>query len=101
MNMITTVRTVQAMPGKIFDAITWGKEIAAIVKRVTGHELTVSLSFGRNVAEVAWIGKVDNASQIEENFAKLSADKDYVNVLKKAEGLVVPGSGRDRYWRTV
>lgn len=99
--MITTVRTVKTMPGKVFDAIAWGKEIAVIVKRVTGRELTVCLSFGRNVGEVAWISKFDSASQIEENLAKLSADREYVNVLKKAEDLVVPGSGRDHYWRSV
>jgi hypothetical protein len=99
--MITTIRTVQALPGKVFDAIAWGKEIAAIVKRVTGRELTVSLSFGRAVAEVSWISRFDNASEIEESFTKLFADRDYVNVLKKAEGLVVPGTAQDHYWRSV
>lgn len=99
--MITTIRTVNYMPGKLFDAIAWGKEIAAIVKRVTGRELSVSIAFGGNVTELAWIAQYDSASQIEEAFKKLLADKEYVGILKKAESLVVPGTAQDHYWRAV
>ena len=64
--MITTIRTVKTMPRKVFDAVAWGKEIAVIVKRVTGRELTVSLSFGRNAGEVAWIGKYVTLARLKK-----------------------------------
>jgi hypothetical protein len=99
--MITFIRTVQAMPGKVFDAIAWGKEGAAVFKRVTGRELSVSLAFGGNVTELAFISHYDNAAQIEETFAKLLADREYVSFVKKAEGLTIPGTGHDHLWKSV
>jgi hypothetical protein len=34
--MITVIRTATAFPGMTGEAISWAKEVAALVKRVTG-----------------------------------------------------------------
>ena len=44
--MITVIRTATAFPGMTGEAIAWAKEIAALVKRVTGKEQFVCTSFG-------------------------------------------------------
>ena len=36
--MITVIRTATAFPGMTGEALSWAKEIAALVKRVTGKE---------------------------------------------------------------
>jgi hypothetical protein len=53
--MITFVRTAVAAPGKLGEALMWGKEITAIVKRVTGKEMAIASPFGGAVTELAWI----------------------------------------------
>jgi hypothetical protein len=49
--MITVIRTVSAFPGMTGEAISWAKEIAALVKRVTGKEQFVCSAFGGMLAE--------------------------------------------------
>ena len=44
--MITVIRTATAFPGMTGEAISWAKEVAALVKRVTGREQFVCSSFG-------------------------------------------------------
>jgi hypothetical protein len=41
--MITFVRTAVAAPGKLGEALMWGKEITAIVKRVTGKDMAIAI----------------------------------------------------------
>jgi hypothetical protein len=45
------------------EAISWAKEVAAPVKRVTGKEQFVCSSFGGMLAEIAWIGQYDSVGQ--------------------------------------
>jgi hypothetical protein len=51
--MITVIRTATAFPGMTGEALSWAKEIAALVKRVTGKEQFVCSSFGGMLAEIA------------------------------------------------
>lgn len=99
--MITLVRTSTALPGKIGEAVLWAKEIAAIVERVTGKRPTVSTTFGGALGGICWMGQFDNAGQLEQAISKLTADRDYLTALTKAQGLFVAGSGHDQLWRQV
>jgi hypothetical protein len=45
---------------------------------------------------VAWTSMYESLAQMEEKTAKLMADAGYGAMLKKAEGLVVPGSAHDQ-----
>jgi DNA-binding transcriptional regulator LsrR (DeoR family) len=97
--MITLVRTATALPGKIGEAVVWGKEVAAIVERVTGMKGMISTTFGGQLGGIAWTAQYDNAAQVEEAVSKLNADRDYLTALAKAQNLFVPGSGHDQMWR--
>jgi hypothetical protein len=99
--MITVVRTAEAMPGKMLDAVAWGKDVATIAKRVLGHDVNFSVAFGGHQSEIAWISQFDNAAEIEEVPAKLMADREYVSAVKKAENLTVPGTQRDHFWKAM
>ena len=69
--LITFVRTVVAAPGKLGEALMWGKEITAIVKRVTGQNMAIANPFGGAVTELAWIAQWDtgaNDALVNERF---------------------------------
>jgi hypothetical protein len=81
------------------EAISWAKEVAALVKRVTGKEQFVCTSFGGMLAEIAWIGQYDSVGQYDEMRTKVVSDGEYRTVLKKARNLFTPGSDRDQIWK--
>jgi hypothetical protein len=97
--MITVIRTATAFPGMTGDALSWAKEIAALVKRVTGKEQNVCSSFGGMLAEIAWIGQYDSVGQYDEMRTKILSDANYRTALKKARDLFTPDSGRDQIWK--
>jgi hypothetical protein len=99
--MVTFIRTVVALPGKLFELLALAKEIAAVVKGVTGMDLAVCSAFGGNPTEGAWIWQFDRVAQLETNAVKVMADAEYRTALKKLENLVVPGSARDQIWMHV
>ncbi len=99
--MITFIRTATAAPGKLFEALTWGKEIATIIKRVTGKDMAVGNPFGGAVTEVAWIAQWDSVAQADEAFVKLLADREYTTALAKAGQLLLAGSAHDHIWKHV
>ena len=61
--MITVIRTVSAFPGMTGEAISWAKEVAALVERGTGKEQSVGSAFGGMLAEIGWIGHYDSIRQ--------------------------------------
>ena len=97
--MITVIRTATAFPGMTGEALSWAKEIATLVKRVTGKEQIVCSSFGGMLAEIAWIGQYDSVGQYDEMRTKILSDGDYRTALKKARDLFTPDSGRDQIWK--
>ena len=83
--MITVIRTATAFPGMTGEALSWAKEIAALVKRITGTEQIVCSSFGGMLAEIAWIGQYDSVGQYDEMRTKVLGDGEYRLRLKKRE----------------
>ena len=81
------------------EAVSWAKEIAAAVKRVTGKEQIVATSFAGMLADIAWIGHYNTVGQYDEFRTKVMADHQYIEALKKARNLFVPGSDRDQIWK--
>jgi len=97
--MITVVRTASALPGETGDAIAWAKEVAKLVKRVTGKEQVVATAFAGLLSDIAWIAQYDNITQFDELRTKVLSDEQYIAALKKARNLFVPGSLHDHVWK--
>jgi hypothetical protein len=97
--MITVIRTATAFPGMTGEAIVWAKEVAALVKRVTGKEQFVCTSFGGMLADIAWIGQYDSVGQYDEMRTTVVSDGEYRTALKKARDLFTPSSDRDQIWK--
>ena len=97
--MITVIRTSTAFPGLAGEAVAWAKEIATIIKRITGKEQLVGTAFAGLLSDVAWIAHYDSVAQYDEMRTKVLADDKYIDALKKSRNLFVPGSGRDQIWK--
>ena len=72
-----------------------------MVKRATGKDVTLCTSFGGAIGGIAWIAQYDSMHQAEEVLSKLTADREYMTALPKAQQLFVPGSGHDQFWKHV
>jgi hypothetical protein len=97
--MITVVRTASALPGETGDAVAWAKEVAKLVKRVTGKEQVVATAFAGLLSDIAWIAQYDNITEFDELRTKVLSDEQYIDALKKARNLFVPNSLRDHVWK--
>jgi hypothetical protein len=97
--MITMIRSASTMPGKTFEYLGVAKEIEAVVKRVTGVEVTLATVVGGDPSAVGYLGKLANLADYEAAMVKLMGDADYRAIVKKGEHLIVPGSTRDQLWR--
>jgi hypothetical protein len=97
--MIVFVRTAVPLPGKAMDLLAFAKEAAQVVKQANGSDVSVSISIGGDAGAVAWTSMYESLAQYEEKSAKLMADAGYHALLKKGEGLLVPGSVKDQLWR--
>ena len=86
--MITVIRTATAFPGMTGEAIVWAKDVAALVKRVTGKEQFVCTSFGGMLADIAWIGRYDSVGQYDEMRTKVVSDEEYRTVLQESPKLI-------------
>jgi hypothetical protein len=92
-------RTVVPMPGKSFELLTLSKETAAVVNAVAGVEVTVFGRLGAQVGEVVSVSNYSSLANFEEKSAKILASAQYQAVVKKFEGVILPGSAHDRLLR--
>ena len=97
--MITFIRSVNCLPARFGEGLTWAKKLAAIVGRVTGREVNVASSVGGDPNTICWIAQFEDLGELEAAIAKYSADVEFLSVVARSARLVVPGSTRDQIWR--
>ena len=99
--MISLARITVAMPGKTFELMAALKEAASVIKSVTGVEVTIFSSMGAQVGEYANVSNYSSLADFEEKMAKLVGSAEWQAVVKKFEGLIVPGSTHDHFLRQI
>ena len=99
--MIRLARITVAMPGKVFELQAIMKEAASVVKAVSGVEVMTFASMGSHVGEVVSVSNYSSLADFEEKATKILASPEYQAVVKKLEGLVVPGSTHDHFLRQI
>jgi hypothetical protein len=97
--LITFVRTSVAKPGKHPELLAHAKEIASVVKRASGTEVSVGNSLFGTPGEIVWTSNYDSLAQLEERATRISSSAEYTAMLKKGEDLIVAGTTRDHIWR--
>jgi hypothetical protein len=99
--MIRLARITVAMPGKTFELMAALKEAASVAKSVTGVEITIFSSMGAQVGEYVNVSNYSSLADFEEKMAKLLGSAEWQAVVKKFEGLIVPGSTHDHFLRQI
>ena len=99
--MIRLARLSTAMPGKVFELQAVLKEVAAVVKAVSDVEVLTFASMGAQIGEVVTVSNYSSLADFEEKAAKILGSAEYQAVVKKLEGLVVPGSPREHFLRQI
>jgi hypothetical protein len=99
--MIRLARIDVAAPGKTFELMAALKEAASVVKSVAGVEVTTFASMGAQVGEFFSVSNYSNLADFEEKSAKILGSAKYQEVVKKLEGLIVPGASHDHFLREI
>ena len=99
--MIIVQRTASVAPGMLAAAMAFANEASAQVKATTGIDVKIAVPIGGNATRIAWIANYENLAQYEAAGLKLLADQKYLELIKKAAGILVPNTLHDEIWRTL
>ena len=93
---VATVTTAVMNGGKYGAAVTWGLEVAALVEKITGTPVDLSMGAYGEMGQLGWIGFAADATTADAANAKISADAEYMAKIDGSDGLFVPGSAHRR-----
>ena len=99
--MIHFYRSVSIAPGKLGSAMTLAKEFASYLRENHGSELTVAMPIGGNPNRIGWSTTYENLGAYEAAWAKIMADQNYLEMVRKGSENFIAGSVRDQLWRTL
>ncbi len=99
--MITFYRSAVILPGKTPKAIEFAKEIAALIKKLSGVDVNVGMPVGGNPNRIGWSSSYESLAQMEAAMTKMTTSKKYWDTLGKTSELFVAGSVNDEIWRGV
>jgi hypothetical protein len=99
--MITFTRTITAQPSKLFEMIAYLKETQTFVKTAVGLDPSINAVSGGVTGQFVSILTFNNFAHYEEVVTKLLANPGYQALVKKGEGIIVPGTGHDQLLRSL
>jgi hypothetical protein len=101
MAKIRLARSYTAMPAKSTEVLAIAREVAAVIKRVADVDVTIFATMGSQVNEFVSVTNYSSFAEFEEKGNKILGNPEYQAVIRKYEGLLVPGSIHDRLLREV
>ena len=99
--MISFVRSADLALGKAMEAMTFASDIAKVVEKLAGVDVTVMTPIGGNPNQVVWHVAYENLGALEAAQATLMANEEYMAMLAGAADLFLPGSIWDRILKSV
>jgi hypothetical protein len=82
-------------------AMAFANEISKQFTATTGIDVKIAVPVGGNAARIGWIVNYENLAQYEAAGQKLLGDEKYLEIIKKAAGILVPNTLHDEIWRTL
>lgn len=93
---VATLTTAVMNGGKYAAGVGWGLEVAALVDKITGMPVNLSMGMFGEMGQLVWIGITPDAATADTINAKISADAEYLAKLDEAGDMFVAGSARRR-----
>ena len=91
---VSTLTTAQIANGRYEEAMTWGAEMAAHVKQVTGMPtMFLADQFGP-FGQVTWISGAPDLAAADAARQAVNTDLDYIKRIGDIGDMFIPGSGR-------
>lgn len=90
----TWVVSAQIANGQISNAMTWGVEVAELVKATTGADVAFTRDLYGPWGTVTWLTPFENMAALDEAQAKMSASEDYLAKVDSGAPLFNPGAAR-------
>jgi hypothetical protein len=101
MAKVRLARLYTAMPGKIPEVLAVSKEVAAVVKRIADIDALVFASMGNQIGQFVTVTNYASFADFEEKALKILGSTEYQAIVKKYDGLLVPGSAHEHLLREV
>ena len=99
--MITFIRTSSIAPGKVVEALTFAHQIAALVEKITGVKIGVTMPIGSgNPFRIAWVAMEADLGAFEATTAKVTSNSEYMKLVESSASYFLPGSAHDELWRS-
>jgi len=86
---------------RIGEAMALAAEVASTVSSITGATVGLSTAVTGRRSRINWGGYNASMAEMEEQSAKLESDESYMDLFKRAEGLVVPNALEQTIWRGI
>lgn len=99
-NTYSTVTSTRIELARISDAMTFAAEVATTVASITGHAVGLVSAVTGDRSRIAWVSYNESLSELEEQTDNLESNDDYMDLFKRAEGVVVPNSLESVIWRS-
>jgi len=96
----STVNSTQIELAHIGDAMTFAAEVATTVASITGNAVGLATAVTGDRSRIVWVGYNDSLAEIEAQSDQLESNDDYMDLFKRAEGLVVPNTLEATIWRS-
>jgi hypothetical protein len=97
--MINFHRSASIASGKAVAAMSFAREVAALIKAKTGLEVKIGVPIGGNPNRIGWYVQYENLAALEDTQAKLLQDQKYMELIAKSAENFIAGSVHDEIWR--
>ncbi len=95
------VTTTNINLSRIGEAMEFAADVSSTVSSITGATVGLSTAVTGRRSRISWAGFNASMAEIEEQSAKLESDESYMELFKRADGLVVPNALEQTIWRGI
>jgi len=96
----STVTSTRIELARINDAMSFATEVSTTITSITGRPVGLATAVTGDRARIAWVGYNSSLAALEAESDLLESNDDYLDLFKRAEGLVVPNTLENVLWRS-
>jgi len=85
---------------RINDAMAFAAEVATTIESITGSAVGLATAITGDRAKIVWVGHNASLADLEAQTDLLESNDTYMDLFKRAEGLVVPNTLEATIWRS-
>jgi len=96
----STTTTARIELTRINDATAFAAEVATTIESITGNAVGLATAITGDRSRIVWVGHNTSLADLEAQTNLLESNDTYMDLFKRAEGLVVPNTLEATIWRS-